>query len=480
MLSAAGCALAWLAAAADATPPQAAPEEESSVDAMEGRVHAQLAAQRWREALAEARAFAERQPDEPRLRSLLGEALLRAGRLEEAEAVLGPLADLETVPAPRGLVALGRLREARGEPEAAARLMSRAVRAAPDDRDVLYWAAGSAPTRGAAVELLERYLAHSAGDDPDRIEAASRTAPILRLLGERPIWVTRARPERLELPLERVWDPESGATQGFVLQVRIGERGKPVRLLLDSGAPGLLVLERIARRRGFEDLGAKTSFGGGGDERHETRRVVFSSVEVGGLRFADALATTTRDEIDPTGRFHGLLGLAVFSGYRVTLDLDAGRLRLEPASAVAAGAPYWMLDGQMLVRAGVGAGRGGDAEDTALFLLDTGATRTMVDAGLARAIGSARTGEAADIRGVGGRITSARTLEGLEVSFEALRSGSRQLRAVDLALRSRLGGVEIGGMLGLDLLDHGWITIDPRARRVSVREPRGRRRPASG
>jgi Flp pilus assembly protein TadD len=53
-----------------------------------------LGRDRWREALVEARALVEGEPDEPRFQATLGEALFRAGRLAEIDPLLGPLAAL--------------------------------------------------------------------------------------------------------------------------------------------------------------------------------------------------------------------------------------------------------------------------------------------------------------------------------------------------------------------------------------------------
>jgi hypothetical protein len=41
----------------------------------------------------------------------------------------------------------------------------------------------------------------------------------------------------------------------------------------------------------------------------------------------------------------------------------------------------------------------------------------------------------------------------------------------DLTQRSRLGGVEISGFLGMDLLDRTTIVIDTRARKIAVVAP---------
>jgi len=58
----------------------------------------------------------------------------------------------------------------------------------------------------------------------------------------------------------------------------------------------------------------------------------------------------------------------------------------------------------------------------------------------------------------------------VKVGFEGLVSAASRLPTVDLALRSRLTGVEISGYLGLDLLDGSCVRIDTRTRRVSFAE----------
>jgi len=441
-----------------------AAEEREALDAhaVEERVLSLLAAQRWRSALEEAQRHHERLPDDVGVRSVLGQALFRAGRLGQIDAILAADAAREDAPA-RTLLVLGRLRAAEGREAEAIELMNRAVAAAPDDREVLYWAGGSTTTRAVALQRIERYLAISEGDDPDRIEAARGSVDILRALGERAVWVAEKRPERVELPLTRIWDMTTGVMQGFVVRVQLGEKGKPVRLLLDSGSPGLFVIWRIARKRGFVPLAERTAFGGGGDRRHRTVRGTFGSVEMGGLRFVEALASTNRQELDPTGRYHGLLGLAVFNGYRVTLDLKRGRLLLEPPESPAKGDPYWTVEGQMLVRAELNGGQSG------LFLFDSGATHTAVHTELAARVEGARLGAASVVYGFGGQLAGVRRLEGVEVRFQSLSSGRKPLNAADFSMRSRLGGVEISGFLGLDLLADAIVVIDTDERRVSLR-----------
>ena len=303
--------------------------DTADAESRAGRVRSLLALDRWRDAVAEARGFADEMPSSAVVAAALGEALFRAGRFEETDALLSPVVASLREPDGSGvadramahaLVVLGRLRTAEGQDPLAARYLNHALQLAPEDRWVLYWSAGAGADRSEIVSRLERYLELSRGDDADRIEAARGKIEFYGVLGERRVWVVENRPDRVEVPLIPI-DNGAGGVIGYAVDVRIGAK-KPVRLMLDSGSTGLFVLARIAKKRGFEAMAEETVFGGGGKKRHVSPRGLFPEVDIGGLRFSDALATTTRHEIDPTGRFHGLIGLSLFRGYRIVLELD--------------------------------------------------------------------------------------------------------------------------------------------------------------
>jgi len=433
--------------------------EVQDLDARTEEIHALLADDDWRQALKLAIAARQAHPDEPRVAALLGPALFRAGRLEEADTLLSPLADANDAPA-WALLTLARLRNAQGRWKESSELIGRAVEAAPDDRWLIYRAADVAPTRQQTVEWLQRYLELSEGDDPDRIEDAEGTLRVLSELGDRKVWIPVERPEQVELPLRHVWD-EGGATVGYVLTVAVGDKGKPAKLLLDTGNHGLYVIQRVAKKRGFDPLGEATTYGGSGSGRHRVLRGVFPRFDVGGLSFTDALVTSTQEEIDPTGRFQGLIGLSAFAGYRVTIDFKEKRLRLEEVDEPLDGDPYWTVSGQVLVRARASGGEPG------LFMLDTGAMRSLLSLAYAESVDGASLRESADLRGLGGAYQGARAVEGARLIFQALE-GEGPLTAVDTTTRSRMTGVEISGYLGLEVLGRSRIIIDTRHQRIRV------------
>lgn len=458
---------AWVAPAGAGQEPAVAQDSDRAAHA--ARIDLLLAQERWEEALAEARAAQAQCCESPALTAAVGRALFRAGHLGEALTLLERLAEGANpadVPA-RAWVVLARLRAARGLAQAAVEAMERALALAPDDPAVVFWSSELAPTRAEACRRLERFLELSGGSDPDREEAARGTLRVYRQLGERSVWGHAPVEGRVEIPLSLVWD-DLGRQLGYALEVRLDERKRPVRVLLDTGSGGLFLVDRVARKRGLQPLAEETTFGGGGKGRHRSRRGVFERLSVGPLLFTEAMVTTSPKELESHGRFHGVLGLSVFGDYRVTLDLPRKLMVLEAQtgpSAEEAGSPYWNVAGQMLVAATVAPGREG------LFLFDTGANATVISETLAGTLPDARLEAPARVRGFGGEIHGARFVRGVEIEFQTLKVGSAGLRAVDLSIRGRLGGVELAGYLGMDLLDGTIIVIDTLRRSVNVRRP---------
>ena len=301
-------------------------DDPEDLAAASGAVEALLSLGRVDDALDRSGRLHEAIGSRPAVLASHGRALFRAGRLTAAEKHLEPLAEDAAAP-PRGLIALARLHAARGRHQRAAALAERALERGPADPFVWFWASEMVSERELADELLERYVAAAPAGHEDWIEAARGTLRLHRALGDRKVWIVETAPERVELPLRLVWDA-NGRKLGYVVEARIGPKDKPVRLMLDTGSSGLFLVERMARKRGFEFLSEETAFGGGGDKRHRNRRGLFSSFRLGALRYREALAGTTRRELEPYGRYHGLLGIQALAGYRAILDLRGQKLVL--------------------------------------------------------------------------------------------------------------------------------------------------------
>jgi len=426
----------------------------AAATAAAGHVRELIVRDRWKDALAEAKELVA-QPHDADADAALGEALYRAGRIDEADEVLSPLAERDDAPA-RALAQLGLVRAAQGKGVAAAGLMERAIAQAPRDPWVAYRAAGAARTRARANELLSVFIDAAGAEDADRVEGARGTIRLNQALGERKVWISVASPDHAELPLK----PMVGTGGGYFVEVTLANR-KKIRLLLDTGSTGLFVVERAVKKGGLTPLSEETVFAGGGAGRTASARGLLEKLTIGGVEFADALVTTTKEEFDPQGRIHGVLGLDVFSGYRVTMDLAHGRLALDRCGSETGGTPFWDVSGQMLVRASAAGVEG-------LFLFDTGATRSMFARAYSDAVPGAQVASAAAVRTYGGNVAGAASVRGVKLRFLDLEGEGGPAYTADLTQRSRLGGVEISGFLGMDLIDGSKVVIDTCAQRVAI------------
>ncbi len=432
--------------------------------AIAGRIEAWIDADRWVEALDAAHGLGDRGREHGVLASAVGAALYRSGALEEAREVLARHAASGAL-TPRGLTVLGLIRLAEGGGAEATELMRRALASDPADARLVLRSAEATTTRAEAAERLARYLEIGALDDEDRREGARGTLRGLEALGERQVWRALAAPETIVLRLQPLVGP-SGVPAAWTVSARLGPKRRPVRLLVDTGSGGVFLVDRAARRGGFEPLSEETAFGGGGAGKHRSGRGVVPSFALDGLQFLDALVSTTSVELDPQGRYLGVLGPGVLDEYRWVLDLRGGRLTLDhEVTEPVVGVPYWTVAGQILVSA---AARGAPP---GLFLLDTGATQSVLDFDYLARVPGAQVTDRAPARGYGGTISGVRRVENVQLELLGRASRDPQLLAADLDTRSRLGGVEIAGYIGMDLLDGTVLVIDPRARRVVLREP---------
>ena len=103
-----------------------------------------------------------------------------------------------------------------------------------------------------------------------------------------------------------------------------------------------------------------------------------------------------------------------------------------------------------------------------LFLIDTGALRTLVALEYAADVPGAKLGSPASVRGYGGKLQSARGVRGIRLGFQGAAAPADGLAAADLKLQSRLSGVEVSGFLGLDMLSGTRVVINTHARRVRL------------
>jgi predicted aspartyl protease len=166
--------------------------------------------------------------------------------------------------------------------------------------------------------------------------------------------------------------------------VRMRINGADARVVVDTGAPGIVLTEAFARRHGLEVRDAGEGIFAGG-KRARIRETTIREISAGSIRIANASAGVfggppQSEPID------AVVGAAFFTRFLTTIDYPRHRLILRspqssPPQKVISRVPMWLVgDHFIFTRASVN-----DAEP-GLFMVDSGAqfgvslTRAALDA----------------------------------------------------------------------------------------------------
>ena len=254
---------------------------------------------------------AGRAEDPARLDSL-AVALLRLGRLEEAEKLFRRV--LEAAPGDDAAHAgLGKLALFHDRAAAAETLLAACPADDEGARADLYAARLRLGEYGAAAELAE------AVGQPGR-------APLLGQLAEGGAYLV-TNPREARVQFARLWP---------VPLVRVSLNGQSVLMALDTGAGDLLIDESAARRCNIKTLPAESPVLWSGT-RIAVRDALVPRIEIGGIRIervpAGVLSLHRYGlEINPQSEsVAGVIGINLLRRFTPTIDYVAQRLVLRPA-----------------------------------------------------------------------------------------------------------------------------------------------------
>ncbi len=444
-------------------------------EAYYGLVRALIRSGRPRQALAVARQGHERAPGSAGALAAAGMAEHRMGDLAQAEDRFR--AALAIDPDHAGaLLGLGAVESAMSRFMSARRLAFRAREVAPDDPEAIFAASVFLESSEAARVMDEAAGMLDPSAAPDSSDGQYLSTITLAKLGRFGRLVTPYRTSTVDLvPMgDR---PESPF--GFGLRVSLNG-GKPLRLLLDTGASGICVSPSAAKKAGLLAVPASEFKAGGigdGPLRRGTRYVA-SGVRIGDVAFADV-------PIDAFGGVKGgivdgLIGTDLFNQFLVRVDFVGRKLILEAATSachrdpavpndagpVSAGyhrVARWKHLLAIPTRAG--------ERDAELFLIDSGAEMNLIDSGVASEVAEVYR-DGTRVYGVQGRVRSVSKALDVDLVFGAFRQRNASLVAIDLKPQGDTCGFRIGGVLGMSALQHLELTIDYCEGTVRLRQPR--------
>ncbi len=400
----------------------------------------------------------EANPDDAGSLSLLGDVLFRQSKFSDAERTYRRAVQADPRCA-RAQWGLGRLEMLASRRTAARDHVAAAFQLDPHDPDIVLSYAGFVQDTQARIVLLGNFL-RLAGDRNDvRAEDASAQMEITKRLGELDLarLASPYRPYHLKLA---GYFPGGRAQSGLLISVSLNG-GKPLRLILDTGADGIFLGGDRARMAKVERLTADRVFGVGVARDQNAYAGVARHVAIGALELEDCLVHVT--ETNPFPDADGVIGMNLFEKFLVRVDPASATLDLTPyvdgagAGSISTGMVRTYRVGHLLlVQASV------NGDQNGYFLLDTGASFSST---------SGPGGAGVEVRGVEGRVDGALRARPMRLMIEGKELVDEKPLKLDLTELSRHEGVEISGIIGYPVLGKSTLTINYRDGLVQLGTP---------
>jgi len=439
--------------------------------------------------------------DSPKVRVALGEVEYREGSLGSAEREWIDVVNSDH-PQARAYLGIARLSTAFSLHKRARTMIERAYNTDPADADARKAWMSTLP-RSQRLKFLEAYLAQNNADDEETQTRLKQYLDYLKARLQAPksschlvSKVTSIETNMIDL----LRDPQH--LRGYGLEVAIGDHNS--RLLLDTGAGGILINRRVAEKAGLTRL-SDTSIRGIGDKGADGGYVAMApSIKVGGLEFQNCPVRVMdrRSVADEDG----LIGADVFDDFLVDLDFAHKKLRLkelphrpdQPQQELVLKAeddddvpesdlsdkpksdatqkpgdrgPFdryvapEMKDYSTLLRYGhmlLIPTFVEQEKQARFFLIDSGGFTTQLSLNTAKAVTKVHNEEEWHVKGLNGEVNKVYNADKATLTFAHLRQPTQGVLVLDLKSISDSIGIEVGGILGFTTLRFLDVKVDYR------------------
>ena len=391
-------------------------------------------------------------------------------------------------------------------------LIKRAHEIAPDDPEVqLAWI--ELLPRRERLKALQAYLDSLHPDDPEEDKALHSWLEYLKATVDQPVHACKLANniEKTETQMQ-IFRRDARHVAGYGLLAKINDHNQ--RLLLDTGASGILINRKAAEKAGLKRISSLT-FGGIGEKgERDAYFAVADDVRIGELEFKDCVVTVSEKSMGLDE--DGLIGADVFSSYVVDIDIPGDMLRLTPLpkrpedqavkpslaseedsdldgeeqaesakrpkaeekpvadkSAVTPPSPrlprdryvapemanwavVYRIGHDLLIPTRV------NDDKAMLFILDTGAFGNMMSTKAARSVTKVRSDDSYKIKGLSGDVNKTYSADKATLQFGNVREPTKDMVAIDLSGVSKHLGVEVSGFIGFSTFRQIEMKIDYR------------------
>ncbi len=258
--------------------------------------------------------------------------------------------------------------------------------------------------------------------------------------------------------------------RGVGLRVAI-EGGKPLRLLFDTGASGIVLAQAAVDRAGLSHLGSFQARGIGDKGARNAFVSVANECVIGTLKYKTCVFQATEGKGRVAGDEDGLIGADVFSDYIIHIDFQKRQLHLVPQPDrppnpqgydrtippdEAAFTPVFQAADHLYVSTKV------NGKSSGLFLIDTGAGLSNIDSTFARLSTKVHGNDYLHVKGVSGEVKDVFEADKAELQFGHFRQSNLGLAAFNLNNSSEHENFRMAGILGIPILSMFRLTIDYR------------------
>jgi len=373
----------------------------------------------------------------------------------------------------RTWLGLGRVLESERMLKSASSCYKKAYSLDPDDPDIMQARAVALPRSPEQRELWRKYTETALYEDPVDIENTRVWLEREEKWADIDLRNLREVPEHTHLKLLHFYIPNRGYNR-YGVEIKINGK-KKARMLLDTGASGILLNRKKAKSAGVKAAG-NIKIGGIGDEGERGSEVgLAETVEIGSLVFENyPVSFSSKYGSDAED---GIIGTNVFSLFLITLDFPRKTMLLDrlpkppdigkdesyrwwnynwqPGPERRGYYPFREIGTKIIIPTIVN-----DTQE-ALFVLDTGAAINLLSLQLAEKVNYTRSTESR-IVGLSGAVANTRKANQIDLTLAGVQQTSYNTFSIDMASMSQDMGTEIGGFVGYPLLQHVTLLIDYR------------------
>lgn len=478
---------------------QAAADKSPDSAAKVGLVRSLLGQGKLAEALDLANKYSAAAPNDAALADAVGEARFRRGEIDEAAIAFNKAQHLDVcLPAVHADIA--RYQTLAGNFLAAQKQIDLAHQFSPDDPSITaQWQ--QAHARPATPQQVIAHLteqANRADATPEQKKLAESRIKLMQARNNGDCEAVEPK-ESVKMPMLPIQHPNGELSDNEVSKVGLDLEfnGKRLRLMVDTGASGLVLNRASTGRLGLTPEAETSVYGFGDQGSTKTEVAHVDTVRVGGMEFHNCEVEVVDRQIDETT--DGLIGPDVFARWVVTIDIPSRELRLSPLpkrpgdeasneplkldlhgaigyTPNSADGPHdryiapemqtwtriYRRNHDLIVPVKV------NDLPTRLFIMDTGAWTDNLNMDTAKMLGRLTT-DAVETRGLSGYVKHNYVLETpTMLAFAGVKQEVRGISVLDIGGTTRNVGVEISGFLGFKTLREFIISIDYRDNLVKI------------